>query len=376
MTGLVVHEWAESAGGAEKVVDQFLEAFPDSDLQCLWNDAGERFECAELKESWIASTPLRKSKVAALPFMIPTWRHVRFEKDYEWLLVSSHLFAHHVWNDGGRIPKFVYAHTPARYIWDPELDERGNSIPAKLVASILKPIDRRASRSATSIATNSKFTRQRILRTWQRESTVIYPPVDVTELRSRSCWADSVSNMAETSILESLPEHFVLGASRFVPYKRLELAIRAGEASGMDVVLAGSGPDLSRLKEIANAAKVPVHFVISPSDSLLRAVMQNATVYVFGAMEDFGIMPVESMALGTPVLVPSVGGATESTEIAGGGIAVSNFEARELKLAIDEALRLDPNEFGEATEVFSAERFRSEIIDWVSEHPQMRRSNV
>ena len=90
----------------------------------LWSDAPELLG-RTVTESWIARTPLRNHKPLALPAMLPTWR-MPLGSDPDWVLVSSHLFAHHV-RTPARTKKFVYAHTPARYIWEPERDERGNS---------------------------------------------------------------------------------------------------------------------------------------------------------------------------------------------------------------------------------------------------------
>ncbi len=90
MSGLIVHEWVEKAGGSEKVVDQFAAEFPDADIFVLWNNDPGRFG-SRVTESWIARTPLRKSKALALPFELPVWRRVPARREYDWLLSSSHL---------------------------------------------------------------------------------------------------------------------------------------------------------------------------------------------------------------------------------------------------------------------------------------------
>ncbi len=104
----------------------------------------------------------------------------------------------------------------------------------------------------------------------------------------------------------------MLGASRFIPYKRLDLVIAVGERAGRPVVLAGRGPELERLRAVGAAASVPVHVVEGPSTALLRALYQTTDLFVFPAVEDFGIMPVEAMAAGAPVLAQALGGTAES----------------------------------------------------------------
>src|SRR5690606_30065645 len=113
--------------------------------------------------------------------------------------------------------------------------------------------------------------------------------------------------------LAALPDGFILGFSRFVPYKRLEAAIDAGRAADLPVVLAGGGDGEAALRAYA-AEHHPgkVSFVLNPSDELLSAVLRRAAALVFAPIEDFGIIPVEAMAAGTPVLANAIGGAVES----------------------------------------------------------------
>ncbi|MFB7884616.1 glycosyltransferase [Microbacterium sp. NPDC056057] len=367
MAGVLVHEWIAPTGGSEQVLDEFVRAFPDADVHALWNDAPDRIP-GEVSESWIARTPLRKNKALALPFMPAAWRQLHSERAYDWALISSHLFAHHARFRGVNraIPKLVYAHTPARYVWEPELDQRGAGFAPRAASTILKPLDRRRAREATAIAANSEFTRARIQRTWDRDATVIYPPVDTTRIIAGGAWADRVRGH-ENGILEQLPATFLLGASRFIPYKRLDLVIDAGEASDLPVVLAGSGPERERLASRAANARVPVLIVDNPSNELLYALFQAALVLVFPAVEDFGIMPVEAMAAGTPVVAPAIGGAAESVELLGGGAAIESFDAPSWEHGIRAAASIDRADLQARSTLLSSERFRSDVQRWVDE---------
>ncbi|MGG7510423.1 glycosyltransferase [Plantibacter sp. YIM 135249] len=365
MNGLIAHEWIERIGGAERVLDSFAELYPTADLFCLWNDAPDRYGDRVVRESSLARSPMRGRKAAALPTMPAVWNDIsRKDKDYDWMLVSSHLFAHHA-----RVPKldparkFVYVHTPARYIWTPELDERGNSLAVRAVAPIFKALDGRRGRALQNVAANSSFVSDRIREAWGVESTVIHPPVDVGRLTAADDWG-AVLDEHDRLIFDNLPETFILGASRFVPYKRLDVVIDAGDAVGVPVVIAGDGPEEQRLREHALGRSTDTHFVISPSDALLAALMQRALVYVFPPVEDFGIMPVEAMALGTPVVVNAQGGAAESVLDGFTGAHLPDFHPSTLSDAVTRAIAVDPRRAHIRAAEFSERRFAARIQAW------------
>lgn len=371
MSGLIVHEWLEPRGGAEKVVDAMREGFPDADLFALWNDAPERYPDAQ--ETWLARTPLRHHKALALPVLPVTWRRVRpyaHHDHHDWMLVSSHLFAHHVRPVGADrdIPKYVYAHTPARYLWTPGLDHRGDSPVVRAAAAMLKPLDRRRAQEATRIAANSKFVRERIRRTWERDADVIYPPVDVERIQSVADWRMQLQP-EELRTLEGLPAEFILGASRFVPYKRLDWVIRAGAANDVPVVIAGNGPEEEHLRAIAEEVDVPVHFMLSPSTAMLYTLYQRALVYVFPSIEDFGIMPVEAQAAGAPVVTTSIGGAVETIAGSELGHAATADTVDSVAQAVAGVLSKPRGDrtVAAAARRFSRERFLIQVVAFVTE---------
>lgn len=348
------------------MLEAMSRVFPDADILCLWNDSTGRFAPERIHESWLAKSPLRRSKALALPFMPATWRRLP-DRNYDWALISSHLFAHHARFEGGvlDVPRFVYVHTPARYIWTPELDMRGNGIAAQLAARVLKPLDRRRAGETAHFAANSRFVQRRIADAWQVESQVIHPPVEVTQIQSGGPWRDRLSSEDE-AVLESLPADFLLGASRFIPYKRLDTVIRTAELTGRPVVLAGKGSEYERLRALAAASSVPVHFVIAPSRELLYALYEAAALYVFPAIEDFGIMPVEAMAAGAPVLAQAIGGASESI-VSGVTGETTTFESdSDIRSAVETALSTREDARRQHARMFTAERFANDIQTWVS----------
>lgn len=365
MAGLIVHEWIASIGGSEKVVEQFVRLFPEADLAVLWDDTEGRLS-PRTRESWLARTPLRRSKALALPFQPVTWRNIRKESDYDWILVSSHLFAHHASVPGRRdLPKIVYAHTPARYIWEPDLDRRGSHAAVRVAASAFKRVDRLRAQEALSIAANSEFTQRRIERVWGRQAEVIYPPVQVERITAIEDWRDHL-NAVDLATLSALPADFLLGASRFVSYKRLDAVIDAAVANSLPVVLAGGGPQEDELRDYARERGASLHVVPRPSDALLFCLYQQCIAYVFPAIEDFGIMPVEAMAAGARVIVPDEGGAAESVARLGGGAVVSDFSPAGWQEAVAEAIAVDISGLRERTMTFSEQAFGEAILRWTT----------
>ena len=366
MTGIVVHEWLATTGGSENVLEEISTVFPDAPIVCLWDDNPSRFAPGRVHETWLAKTPLRRAKAAALLFMPATWRRLRnpLGATPDWILSSSHLFSHHARFRGvpSRVPHLAYVYTPARYIWSPELDQRGSSLVARLLASPLKALDRRRAQNLQSIAAISTAVAQRIATYWGREAVVIYPPVDVDFFSQRS----SALTPAESIALENLPQRFVLGASRFIPYKRLDLVIAFGIAANVDVVLAGSGPERSRLESAALRHLGRVHFVDHPSRELLRELYRRAEALIFPAHEDFGIMPVEAMAVGTPVVALDKGGTAETVLDGVTGVLLRHFTDDEMRRAYRLLPDLQAVDCRQRAAEFSTARFRSEIADWVA----------
>ena len=367
MTGLLVHEWIAPSGGSENVLEAMAEAFPDADIQCLWTDAPHRLSGRVVRETWLARSPFRRSKALSLPLTVPTWRFLPSPRAYEWMLVSSHMFAHHakLRGAGAHTRKYVYAHSPARYIWTPEYDARGSSLAVRAVAPLFKAIDRRRAQEPIAIAANSRFVQERVARTWGRDSTVIYPPVSVDRITRVEEWQATLTPR-DLAVLRDLPEAFVLGASRFIPYKRLDLVIGAAERAGIPAVIAGRGPEEKLLRAMADESQVPVRIVVAPSDALLWSLYQRASVLVFPAIEDFGIVPVEAQALGTPVVTGPVGGQLETFVDGHTGVVADSLDPAALAEALKRAAELPPFDGPALTARFSEKAFHANVRGFVA----------
>lgn len=362
MTGVIANDWIEPFGGAEKVLDSLAAEFPDAPIVCPWNDAPDRYTEGRVRESWISRTPLRKHKAAAIPAMLESWRRLP-AFDAEWILCASHLFAHQarMVRPARDVPKFVFAHSPARYLWSPEVDPRASIGLYRIVAVSLRSIDRKRAQEAVKIAAVSRFVADRIELAWERESTIINPPVDVRAILEN----DELLTAQEEVQLAALPQEFLLGASRFVKPKRLDTAIAAGVAAGIPVVLAGDGPDLERLQSIAADFPGRVFFLNRPSTPVLRALYRRALAFIFGPIEDFGIMPVEAMATGTPVVANAIGGAAETVIDGVTGALFRSTDSAELRRAVEVAVATNPASCIARALEFDGSDFGRRVRDWM-----------
>ena len=362
-TVLLVHEWLAATGGSENCFEQMVAEFPEASTAVLWNDAPARFPGID-RETWLARTPLRRSKLGALPFMPATWNGLRLG-DAEVVLASSHMFAHAAAARAARTGRrgYCYVHTPLRYVWAPEADERGASLHARIGSRALQPLDRRLTHPGVHYAANSNYVRDRIRRSWGHDAVVINPCVDVDSAPTIA----AAATPEDLELLSTLPDSYLLGVSRMVEYKRLDVVIEVGAALSLPVVIVGTGEDQGRLRHVAAQSANPVHFVGRVSDPVLNRLYRDAAVLVFPPIEDFGIVPVEAVAWGTAVVVGEEGGAREAVERTGGGVVSSGPDLASFVAATKEALDLDMAGPRAAAGYYSNDRYRRELRAWMQQ---------
>ncbi|MBX6721756.1 MAG: glycosyltransferase [Dactylosporangium sp.] len=350
----LVHEWFGVTGGSENVFLHLSKLLPHARRFVLWREPGAAEPC--LRESWLARTPLRHSKVLALPFMPLVWRTLTRER-YDVVISSSHAFAHttrlHKADDQTRY--LSYVHSPARYIWSPAFDGRGASPLLALPRRVLQSVDVRLSHHVHSYAANSHEVQARIRRYWRRDSVVINPPVDVEYFASAP--ADD----------RKQPRDYLLGAGRWIPYKNFPLIIAIAEAAGLPLVIAGSGPQEAGLRRLARQATVPVSFELQPDRNRLRRLYWGARALLFPVHEDFGIIPVEAQACGTPVVGLRRGGLIETVVDGVTGHLVEGLDARSYAAALKRLDELSPERMRTQAAKFSARAFASKFRAWIAD---------
>lgn len=350
----VVHEWFSATGGSEHVFLHIAELLPHAERFVLWKEHDAPVPGRGLRESWLASTPLRRSKALALPMMPLVWRTLSRQR-FDVVVSSSHAFAH--LTRFGRRPDtryLSYVHSPARYLWSPTFDGRGSSPLLAGARGALRAVDVRMSRHVHSYAANSREVQGRIRRFWGRDAHVVNPPVDV----------DFYS--AASAEQRDQPRDYLLAVGRFIGYKNFELAIAIADAAGLPLVIAGSGPDEAKLRRAAAIARVPVIFEIRPDRERLRELYRGAKALLFPVHEDFGMIPVEAQAAGTPVIGLRRGGLLETVVEGETGFLVDSLDPRDYVEVIG---RVDPLIGTTAANAmrFSAQAFAANASAWIAE---------
>lgn len=294
----LVHEWLDSRAGSEKTFERMAANFPNAALFALTQspDSGLDFDGRPVETTFLQrSTWLRQRRAVSLPIMPLAWL-MRATIDADVLVTSSHAFSRYVRNNATVHLSYVY--TPMRYAWLPQIDRRGDSWMAAPARKALKLLDAATVNRVDSFAAISTEVAQRIREYYGRDAAVIFPPVEIDRFKPPTRFEDR--------------EMFLLGISRWIPYKRLDLVISLGESMGIPVKIAGRGPGGEALRRQAEKSSVPVEIIESPSDVELAELYQRCRMVIFPAYEDFGIVPVEAQAAGAPVVAYGRGGSLDT----------------------------------------------------------------
>ncbi|HEU4422932.1 MAG TPA: glycosyltransferase [Pilimelia sp.] len=347
----LVHEWFGATGGSESVFSHIAALVPHGTRFVLWKDRD--VSRPDLRESWLARTPLRHAKVAALPLMPLVWRTLS-RQHFDVVISSSHAFAHTVRLGPPERTRYLsYVHSPARYVWSPDLDGRAASPLLSLPRRAAQAADVRLSRHVHSYAANSHEVRERIRRFWQRDAVVINPPVDVAYFA-----AAPPADRAQ-------PRDYLLAVGRWIPYKNFELTVAVADAAGLPLVIAGSGPGEAKLRRCAARASVPVRFEVEPDRQGLRRLYWGARALLFPVHEDFGIVPVEAQACGTPVIGLRRGGLLETVVDGETGFLTCSTDPREFVPLIGRLGELRPGRMAAQAARFSPSEFAARLAAWV-----------
>lgn len=304
MRVVIAHDFAETYGGAERVAGVLAETFPDAPFWAILgrDEVAERMGVAERFHTVLPARERLLRHYRALVPLYPPLVRARALPEADVLLTSHYAFAH--WfRTANRAPQVCYCHSPLRFAWSmtDAYAERFAGTVGPLagravtgLAAGTRAVDRRAARGVDRYVANSRFVAAQIALAYGHEAEVLWPPVDCAAFRP----------------LDSAPDDYFLLCGRLVePYKRAALAIAAFETLPFRLVVAGDGPALPELRRLAGSN---VEFVGRLDDAELIPLMQRCAAAVFPSRDDFGLIPVEVMACGRPVIAYAAGGALES----------------------------------------------------------------
>jgi glycosyltransferase involved in cell wall biosynthesis len=299
----LIHDWLTGTRGGEKVLEALCAQYPEADIFTLFHKRGSVSPSIE-------SHRIQTSFIQRLPFVQHRYRHAlpifpfaieQFNLDsYDLIISSSHCVAKAV-VPPGQARHLCYCHSPMRYAWDQFPLYFGPERVGDLASRwFYRPIMARLARWDAStthrvhrFVANSHYVAGRIHRYYNRQATVVYPPVDTKFYHPAAV----------------IPGQHFLIVSALVPYKRIDVALSACEHIGARLRIVGDGPDRSRLERLAGSS---VEFVGRVSDEAVRDEYRHALAVLLPGEEDFGIAPVEAQACGRPVVALGRGGALET----------------------------------------------------------------
>jgi glycosyltransferase involved in cell wall biosynthesis len=365
----LVCDWLTGMRGGEKCLEAMCEVLPDADISTLIYYP-ENFD-GEFKDYRIITSLIQK-----LPGNAMTFRHYLplFPKaiesfdlsGYDLVLSFSHCVAKGVRVPAG-VPHICYCHTPMRYAWDMRQAYLIGMNPlkrpvAKWLLNRLKKWDAATTDRVDHFVANSRHVQKRIKRFYGRDSQVIFPPVD-----------------SERFSVSSNHDGYYLVLSAMVPYKRIDLAVRAFNQNGKRLIIAGSGPEHHRLKSAAGSS---IEFILKPDDQKVQQLYAGCKALIFPGEEDFGIVPLEVQACGKPVIAYGKGGALEtvvgidSTDPDPTGVFFGQQTIKDLNAAIahfeSNKSAFNPQNCRQNAERFNRSRFQTQMTNFI--HDIMVRS--
>lgn len=307
----LIHDWLTGMRGGERCLDAFLRLYPNADIFTLVHVPGtttEQIDSRVKQESFLGRIPgIRRNYRLFLPLF--PFAVASFDlRGYDLVVSLSHAAAKNVRVPAG-IPHVCYCFTPMRYIWD----QARSYLPgaafylAQPLLQVLRWWDRRGARRVGHFVAISQFVAARIRRFYGRDAVVIPPPV---RMRSEM---GGVLTREEREVFAEAAQPFFLCAGALVPYKRIEVAVEAFRRLGMPLWIVGGGPEERKIREMA-PPNVKVFGRVS--EAFLWECYSRCEALVFPGIEDFGIVPVECMASGRPVIAVNAGGIRESLGLA------------------------------------------------------------
>lgn len=352
----LVHDYLIQDGGAERVLQAFQEIWPEAPIFALMHDPkklGPRFRGSDIRTTFLQKIPFAGTHYKWLMPLMPLATEQHNLSGYDVVLTSTSAFAKGVITDPDTL-HICYCHTPTRYLWS---DTHSYSTDTGIrfpIRQMLPPVlaavrvwDRLAADRVDRFIANSDTVRRRIRKFYQRESTVIHPPVDT----------------ARFHVSPKIGNYFLAGG-RLVAYKRFDLIVKTFNKLGLPLIIFGEGPESKTLR---TSARKNITFVGKISDREKASLYASAIAYLHPQEEDFGITAVEAMSAGRPVIAYGKGGAAETVIDGITGIHLNDQSWEELANAIVcfTPENFNPQAIREHAEQFDVDIFKQRIEDLV-----------
>lgn len=312
----LVHDWLTGMRGGEKCLEVFCELFPNATLMTLLHLKGTvspKIEQMDIRTTFIQKMPWLRQRYRQYLPLFPMAIEQFDMRGYDLILSSSHCVAKGVIPHPGTC-HICYCHTPMRYVWSMYQEyfgpHRTKGLKGKIIAlfcNYLRMWDIMSNQRVHYFIANSNHVRQRIRHFYHREADVIYPPVDTADTE-----------------LSTEEKAYYLIVSALVPYKRIDLAVRAFNQLNEKLVIIGQGSEKKSLQKIAGKN---IKFLGWLRDAELRQHYAKCRALIFPGEEDFGLVPVEAQAFGRPVIAYGKGGVLETVK--GKWLRRNEFSAEE-----------------------------------------------
>ena len=363
----IVCDWLLGTGGAERVVYELHRLYPDAPIYTSQYDANPK---TWYGYNWFDNADIRSSRLQKLPKslkkFLPVLRAIIFPRidlsEYDLVISSSGAEAKSV-HTGPKTLHISYIHAPTHYYWQRYIDYLKNPgfpvgtnwlarLGLRLLVSPLRVWDRHAAKQPDILIANSTHTQEMIKKYYRRDSSVIFPPVDINRFKAKGS--------------DQLRHGFVV-AGRQAPYKRIDLAVTACTNLKLPLVVIGNGPEHKKLEKLAGRN---VTFLTSVSDEDMPKHFKSSLALIFPSnTEDFGITPIEAMASGTPVIAYSKGGPRDYIQPNKTGLFFDKLTSKNLEKTLESfnPNRFDPKYIEDFSENFSDAKFRSRMSDLIDQ---------
>ncbi len=359
----LVHDYLVQYGGAERVLECFTELFPEATIYTLVYSQKlmrGKFSEKRIKTSFVQKIPLAKKKHRIFPLFMTIGIEQFDFSDYDVVLSDSSSYAKGIITNPSTL-HICYMHTPMRYAWD-DCQKYVNdfyfpNIIKKMIPFVMNYIrlwDKVSADRPDKIIANSRFVAKRIKKYYRREATIIHPPVNIDNFQ----------------IIKKQEPYFLM-VGRLIAYKRFDISIKAFNQLGLKLKVIGRGPELKRLKKMAGSN---IEFLGRVPDDKLADYYARCQAFIFPQEEDFGIVAIEAMASGRPLIAYRGGDIVEHMEEGKMGIYFDNQEVSDIVEAVKkfQQQNFNPEYIKKQTLKFDKREFKAKIKEYIETEFQQK----